>query len=351
MAMGRRTHLVGAWPGRGPEHAMEQALSRLAPHLDRLSDGETGDRHLWCTPVIEKLRANPDVEIVRDGDWSDYEHLAQWKVRDGHTLDPANLRMHYALAFRNSYPSFRILRENHGRPDLRFQVGIVAPIDLAIYAFGEAAFADPSILDVWQVATVRDIAAIHAEAGDDVVFQLETVVALVAIAQADDDAQPPVASQMAETMLDTVQRSPAGARFGIHLCLGDFHHTAYGAMRDVRPLVLLANAIAAGFPDDRVLEYVHAPFAAAKEPPIEAESFYEPLRELALPDDTRFIAGFLHESLDTEAHRELLARIERLAGREVDVAAACGLGRRDSDEEAFEQMRETAALLGEPTPA
>jgi hypothetical protein len=351
MAMGRRTHLVGAWPGRGPEHAMEQALSRLAPHLDRLSDGETGDRHLWCTPVIEKLRANPDVEIVRDGDWSDYEHLAQWKVRDGHTLDPANLRMHYALAFRNSYPSFRILRENHGRPDLRFQVGIVAPIDLAIYAFGEAAFADPSILDVWQVATVRDIAAIHAEAGDDVVFQLETVVALVAIAQADDDAQPPVASQMAETMLDTVRRSPAGARFGIHLCLGDFHHTAYGAMRDVRPLVLLANAIAAGFPDDRVLEYVHAPFAAAKEPPIEAESFYEPLRELALPDDTRFIAGFLHESLDTEAHRELLARIERLAGREVDVAAACGLGRRDSDEEAFEQMRETAALLGEPTPA
>ncbi len=349
--MGRRTHLVGAWPGRGPEHAMDQALSRLAPHLDRLSDGETGDRHLWCTPVIEKLRANPDVEILRDGDWSDYEQVAQWKVADGHTLDPANLRHHYALAFRNSYPSFLVLREKHGRPDLRFQVGIVAPIDLAIYAFGEAAFADPSILEGWQVSTVRDIAEIHAEAGDDVVFQIETVVALIAIAQAPDEAQPAVAAQMAETMLDTIRRSPAGARFGIHLCLGDFHHTAYGEMRDVTPLVLLANAIAAGFPDDKVLEYVHAPFAAAKEAPIAAESFYEPLRDLELPDDTRFIAGFLHESLDTEAHRELLARIERMAGREVDVAAACGLGRRDSDEEAFEQMRETAALLQEPATA
>ena len=115
--------------------------------------------------------------------------------------------------------------------------------------------------------------------------------------------------------------------------------------------MLLANAIAAGFPEDKVLEYVHAPFAAAKEPPIEAEAFYEPLRDLELPDDTRFIAGFLHESLDTEAHRELLARIERLSGREVDVAAACGLGRRASDEEAFEQMRETAALLQEPATA
>jgi hypothetical protein len=330
---------------------MEQALNRLAPHLDRLTDGETGDRHLWVTPVMEKLRANPDVEMTRDGDWSDYEHTAAWRVRDGHTLDPANLRMHYALAFRNSYPSFQVLRERFERPDMRFQVGIVAPIDLAIYGFGEASFADPSILDAWTVATTRDIAEIFAEAGDDVVFQLETVVALVAIAQAEEAAQEAVADQMAATMLDTVRRSPAGARFGMHLCLGDFHHTAYGKMRDVRPLVLLANAIAAGWPADRVLDYIHAPFAAAKEPPIADEAFYEPLRELDLPADTRFIAGFLHESLDTEAHRDLLARIERLAGREVDVAAACGLGRRDSDEEAFDQMREAAALLAEPAPA
>jgi hypothetical protein len=198
---------------------------------------------------------------------------------------------------------------------------------------------------------VREIAAIHAEAGDDVVFQIETVVALVAIAQAPDEAQEGVAQQMAGTMLDTVGRSPAGARFGFHLCLGDFHHTAYGNMRDARPLVLLANALAEGFPSDRVLEFIHAPFAAAKEPPIDDESFYEPLRDLRLPGDVRFIAGFLHETLDTDAHRDLLERIERLTGREVDVAAACGLGRRDSDDEAFEQMREAANLLETPTTA
>jgi hypothetical protein len=328
---------------------MEQALTRLAPHLDRLSDGETGDRHLWVTPVLEKLRANPDVELVRDGDWSDYEHVAVWRVREGRALDPATLlRRHYSLAFEGSWPSFGVMRERFGRPDLRFQVGIVAPIDVALYGFGDAAFADPSILEAYQEATAQEIATIHEQAGDDVVFQLETVVALVAIAQADDAAQEGVAGQMAATMLETVRRAPAGARFGVHLCLGDFHHTAYGDMRDARPLVLLANAIADGFPADRVLEYVHAPFAAAKEPPIAEESFYAPLAELRLPQDTRFIAGFLHEALDTGAHRDLLARIERLTGRDVDVAAACGLGRRDSDEEAFDQMRETAALLETP---
>lgn len=343
--MTRRAHLVGAWPGRDPEHAMEVALERLAPHLDRMTDGETGDRHLWITPSLDALRANPDVEMIRDGNWTGYEDTAQWKLRDGVTLDPDNIRLRYALSFQGSFPSFRVLRERFGRPDLRFQVGIPAPIDLGVDGFGEAAFADPRLLDACTAATAREIAKIHADGGEEVVFQIETVVALVAVAQAADDGQEDVVGQMAGSVLGLVGRSPAGAHFGVHLCLGDFHHRAFGKMRDARPLVLLANAIAAGWPDDRRLDYIHAPFAAAAEPPIAEESFYEPLRDLRLPDRVRFIAGFLHETLDHQAHRELLARIERLAGRKVDVAAACGLGRRDTPEEAFAAMREAAALI------
>ena len=51
------------------------------------------------------------------------------------------------------------------------------------------------------------------------------------------------------------------------------------------------------------------------------------------------------ELFDLGAHQELLARIESLTGREVDVAAACGLGRRPTPEQAFEAMREAAALI------
>jgi hypothetical protein len=327
---------------------MELALTRLAPHLDRMTDGETGDRHLWITPAIEKFRAHPDVEIVHDGGWTDYDDLALFRVREGHTLHADTVRLPYALAFENSFPSFLVLRERFGRPDLRFQVGLPMPIDHALYSFGEVVFADPSILEACTAATAGQIERIAAQGGDDVVFQLETVVALVAVAQAPDEAQEGTAAQMAAGFVDLASRAPEGTRFGIHLCLGDFHHKAYGNMRDVRPLVLLANAIAAGWPSGRILEFVHAPFAAAAEPPIPDEAFYAPLSGLDLPPDTRFIAGFLHESLDTDAHRELLARIERLTGREVDVAAACGLGRRATDEEAFDQMRETTALLETP---
>lgn len=214
-----------------------------------------------------------------------------------------------------------------------------------------SAFGDPSIHEACDLATAREIGKIVENADEDVVFQVETVVSLVAVAQAGDDAQPAVARQMAGAVTRVVALAPEGTHFGMHLCLGDFHHKAFGNMRDARPLVLLANAIADAWPAGRVLDYVHAPFAAAAEPPIADDAFYEPLDQLRPPEDVRFIAGFLHETLNLEAHQKLLARTERRVGREVDIAAACGLGRRDTAEEAVEQMREAAALIESPVAA
>jgi hypothetical protein len=344
--MSRRAHLVGAWPGRNPEHAMETALDHLAPFLDRMSDGETGDRSLWVTSGIDTFRANPDVEMLHDGTWTSYEDTARWAVREGGTLDPANIRLHYRNAFERSYPAFQVLRERYDRPDLRFQVGIPAPMDLAVYTFGPAAFGDPSIGAACAEATLREVAEIAARADDDVVFQIETVLALVAAAREPEPAaQAEVARQFAGGLTDFVARAPEGTHWGIHLCLGDFHHRAYGNMTDTGALVALANALAAGWPVGRTLDYIHVPFAAASEPPVVDEAFYAPLRQLRLPDDVRLVAGFLHEKLDHEAHKALMARIEEHVGRRVDIAAACGLGRRDDPNEAFLAMRETTALI------
>jgi len=124
--------------------------------------------------------------------------------------------------------------------------------------------------------------------------------------------------------------SPEGARFGIHLCLGDMNHRAFGRMKDVGPLVLLTQAIVAAWPAGRTLEFVHAPFAAADDPPPTAESFYAPLASLKLPARTRFIAGFAHEDQSLDDQRRVLATIEKLLGRPVDVSSSCGLGRRDA---------------------
>jgi hypothetical protein len=140
-----------------------------------------------------------------------------------------------------------------------------------------------------------------------------------------------------------VDRAPRDARFGIHLCLGDLGHKAMGRMRDASPVVHLANAVVAAWPAGPRLEYVHGPLAAGELPPTLDPAFYRPLAGLRLPESTRFAAGFLHESRSTEQARLILDLIESAYGREVDVAAACGLGRRGRDN-ALAVMRQAADL-------
>jgi hypothetical protein len=144
-------------------------------------------------------------------------------------------------------------------------------------------------------------------------------------------------------VMDRLYEHP-DTRFGVHLCLGDMNHKALGRMREVRPLVLLSNELPRQWPAGRPLEYIHAPFAAAEEPPTFKETFYAPLRDPDLPAEIRFVAGCVHESLGLEQQRRLLRLIEELAGRQRDVAAACGLSRRPDVAQAW-QMDKSAALV------
>ncbi len=89
---------------------MELALQHLGPHLCSMIDGETGHRALWVTPSMDALRANPDIETVHDGGWTDYNDLAQWRIRDGATMNPDNIRLPYLRAFDASFEPFKVLR-------------------------------------------------------------------------------------------------------------------------------------------------------------------------------------------------------------------------------------------------
>jgi hypothetical protein len=136
----------------------------------------------------------------------------------------------------------------------------------------------------------------------------------------------------------------------VHLCLGDLNHESMAGMRDIPPAVLVANELAAAWPSDRTLEFIHVPFAAAEEPPTFDQACYQPLTQLDITQPVRFFAGCIHESLSSDKQVELLRLIEDRAGREVDVAAACGLGRRPDVSQAWDAM-EKALLLVESPPA
>jgi hypothetical protein len=346
--MPRHVHLVGSIPGDSAETAMESAFTRVGSHLLTLTDGETGFRSWWIGACIHNIENDPDVEFVRQGDFSDYEHTHLFRLKDGATLDPEKLEacLPYERAFRESFPLFKRLREKYDRRDLTFQVGIPSHLDLSVDAFGFPEGLEPPYYDPSFQATVSQVRKIQAEGGSEVLFQIETPASLVAVAGVDAARAPGTAQAMARKLAELPAAVPDGTRFGVHLCLGDMNHKSLARMTDVTPAVLVANALAAAWPADRSLEFIHVPFAAAEEPPTFDPAFYEPLKELRIPEGTRFAAGCVHETLSAERQLELLRLIESNIGHEVDVAAACGLGRRPDEAQAWDAMEKSAALVG-----
>jgi hypothetical protein len=322
----REAHLVGSLPGPTAAVAMATALDILGPFLRTLPDGETGERRNWVISIIEGLREHPDLELRKAGDWSDYDKTPIMKIRKGRTLYGASMNFGHVDAVRDSFPEFEAAKSAAGRPDLGFQEGVPGDADLAMFTLGPSgALRHRRPFTEATLAEIRDVAAIT---GPGTLFQIEVPVELVLLAKAPARVRPALARVLAKPITALAAGAAPGTRFGVHLCLGDMNNRAFGTMDDVSPLVLLANAILRSWPAGRPLDLLHAPFSAADQPATTDAAFYAPLAELALPAGVRFAAGFAHESQSLADQLAVRSVIDDLLGREVAIAAACGLGRR-----------------------
>ena len=342
----RSVHLVGTIPAGDTKEALRLVLDTVGDRVgDRLPDGETGDRGNWIGRLIESLRQHPDVEVSREGDWSDYESTPAFKVRRGHRFE--SVELDYYDAFTESWPEFQKARAELGRPELALQVGIPGAIDIAFAAFGFNPIAGFRYAATFEDATVREIERIDAEAGDEIVYQIEIPIELEVAIRMPSVVRGPGVRWLARRILRIVERAPEGTRWGFHICVGDMNNVAFSKLGDVTPSVMLANALVDQFPDGRNLEFVHLPFAHGSIPPTEDAAFYTPLEDLRLPDEVALIAGFVHERQGLPIQKRVRDRIEHLTDRQVDVAAACGLGRR-TVEAATANLVQSRQLVGEP---
>ena len=322
----REAHLVGSLPGATPEDAMETALQVLGSYLRSLPDGETGPRRNWVISIIEELRNHPSLELRKEGDWSDYDKTPQLRIRKGQRLYGASLDFGHVKAVRDSFPAFDKARVSAGKPDLVFQEGVPGDFDLAMFTLGPAAaLRHRRAFTEATLAEIRDVTGI---AGPTTLFQIEVPVELVLLAKAPAASRPGLARLLARTVTGLAAGTAEGTRFAVHLCLGDMNNRAFGTMDDVKPLVLLANAILRSWPAGRPLDVLHAPFAAADQPATLQPAFYQPLDELRLTPEVRFAAGFAHEAQTFDEQRRIRSIIEDRLDRHVMISSACGLGRR-----------------------
>ena len=334
----RAVHLVGSTPFTDTDEALDIFYARLGPRLRTVPDGETGDRQNWIQGLIESFRRHPNLEEARRGDWSDYNKTPTFRVRGGQRFTSRDLDLGYLRHFEESWPQF----EERRTDGQRFQVGVPGDLDLSVFTFGNP-LRGLRYRAAFRNAALRDIRAIHARVGDAVVYQLEVPFELVVLTSLPATVGRVAAAFFARGMADLARRAPEGSRWGIHLCLGDMNHRALGRLRDVGPIVWLANAIIDRWPAGRPLDFIHAPLAAASEPPPVDPAFYAPLADLRLPPATRFVAGFVHEERTLAEQQKLLAELDALIGRPVDVACSCGLGRR-SREDALRTIDQAVAL-------
>ena len=339
----RRLHLVGTLPQfEDPGSAFDWQLDALDGQLRRICGGETGPRLKWFVPLVKELKALSTIKSVRDGDWTGYDDTDRLAVRRGATLGTMDIPLRLVEYAREELELLAV-RGDLPTADLPLQVGVPGYLDMALFIFGPIGVVRHA--RTFMHAVARQVASIHALAGDRVVFQLEVPAALIAVAS----TPPPLRWVLAELMAHVVVRqavlAPTGSRFGVHLCLGDLGHRALLHPRTADPVVRLANAVVRRWPAGRVLDYVHLPMSGGNRPPSTTSSYYRPLDRLRL-GDTRIVAGIAHE--DQTESDQLLVRglVERAVRSPVDIATSCGLGRR-TPEQAARALARMRALLAD----
>lgn len=349
--------LVGSMPYANEEAAMRRALETFGSSLFALPDGEVGvkdelyprgRRMGWVQTAIQRNADNAAFGITKDierdkgtGLFKNYEDLFVLKPKYSPKEIVPYLNFGYLEFFRESYPIFKRLREEFNQPNTVFQVGI--PTGLAI---GFLSMKPPMALryrGAFDQRLAHEANEMVKEAGDDVIIQIEIPIEM-GLAQ----KLPGFMMFLPVNMLiSLVKRINPKARIGIHMCLGDLHNKSLVKLDMEGLIVKFANQMLKKWPATHTrLEYVHFPFAEGEVSPNKNPDFYAPLKNIQLPQGTKFIAGFVHEKLNLAEHETILKAIESARGGQVGVACSCGLGRRSTEaaDQLFELTKQVAAL-------
>ncbi|MCH5583710.1 hypothetical protein MK805_01830 [Shimazuella sp. AN120528] len=337
----RQTLLVGSLPFENEEAAMIQALETLGESLFSLPDGEIGEkseaypvgkRAAWVMSSIDICAADTENwEITKksvraeNGFPNNYVNLDRLRPKHSPNRMKEHLNFRYHEYFQTSYPIFQKLREQKGLNDLKFQVGI--PTGLGITFCMLSPINAFRYNKVFNSRIAYEVNEILNQAGEDVLVQIEIPAELALVYKL-----PKALVNIAlNSIFDLVRQLNPIGKIGLHLCFGDLNNLPITHAKTLNKMVYFINQLIKKWPKTHELSYIHFPLAEAKTPPPLEKSYYEPLKQIQLPEEIRFIAGFVHEKRSIEELQQILSHIEEVRNQQVDVACSCGLGRRSTE--------------------
>ena len=313
---------MGSIPLGSAEEVFKTAAAELGQYLKRIPDGELGSRSIWIAwqrNVFARLEGFDEVPPSPEA----YVQRPLLRARPGVTA--ADLRLGplgYAQAAKESYAIFERLRAA-GRlpPQVRFQVGLPAPIEPVIGMF--TADSHPIIAPVYEERLLGELKEIlNAIPHEELAIQWETVYQLGVLEGMwttyfdKGEIQARLAS-----LADQV---PEPVQVGYHLCYGDAGHRHFKEPDDTKVMVDVANGIIDNV--HRSIEWFHMPVPRRRTD----DPYFEPLRNLRLPSTTDLYLGLVHYTDKEEGARSRIETASRFVPS-FGVATECGLGRRPSE--------------------
>ncbi|MDH3441759.1 MAG: hypothetical protein OEM63_13455 [Gammaproteobacteria bacterium] len=332
-------HLVGSIAANTAEEAFVLAMENMGDRLERLPDGEVGERDTWIRWQHARIGASEQLEIAKVDNV--YVPVRPYRFVDGtESADEITFpNLGYADAAIESYAVFSRLVDGGTIPGkLRFQAGLPTPLSVALF------YVEPNSRTLFEKAYERALFAEIARMlehipAEKLAIQWETVSEFALLeglmqSHIDGDLMDEITSRVA----GLVNGMPGGVEVGIHLCYGDSGHKHFCEPTDAGFLA----RVSAGVLDKatRPIGWIHMPVPKERDD----TDYFAPLAALDLPETTRLYLGLVHHT----GGREGTERRVQAASRVVSgfgVATECGLGRRDPGTMA-ELMRQHADVAG-----
>jgi hypothetical protein len=320
--MSRNVLLVGSVPLETTEDVFSTVGRELTGLVQRIPDGELGDRTDWVQWQSSVFGRIPFVERV-DGtaDLSGAIHKGpQYRVRPGFPTAAVQFgSLGYAEAAEKSYRAFKQAKEQGTIPAVcRFQIGVATALSV-VGQYVDGAF-QVAVEPAYEHRLLEEVAEICSSIPhDDLAIQWNLATELSII----EGRRPVHFDQVWNGILDRVVRAaevvPDGVELGLHFCFRDFEFNGFPLPADLDRIVDLANGISGLV--GRSINWIHIPVPKNTR----VGTYFAPLDRLTLRDETQLFLGVIHNGNEVAVtHHQIALAAQRIP--EFGIASECGLG-------------------------
>ncbi len=319
----RHVHLVGSVPLASAQEVFTVVSRALGEAVQRIPDGETGDRTYWITFQQQVLSQAENIEQVES--WRIPQVPKKEWVRFG-VKDPSKPAvfgpLRYASEAIASYRQFAALKAKGDiATGTRFQVSLPTP--MAIVHFFVEVKSQGQIESAYNVKLQEELEEIYrAIPPKELAIQWDVCSEVSYLAGWTDFPYfAPSKSAMFDKLVKLGNQVRDDVQVGYHFCYGDPGHKHFIEPTDLSLSVEFANAVAQGA--RRPVNFVHMPVPKNRSD----DQYFAPLKNLNVPKTTEVFLGLIHMTDGIDGARKRMDAAQRFLPQ-FGVATECGFGRR-----------------------